>query len=65
MININDWFLMDDLCGYLPERPSKSTIYSWVSKKSIPFYKRGKRLLFLKSEIDNWLIENYNINSIK
>ena len=48
------WFFLEELCDYLPERPSKSTIYSWVGKNMIPFHKRGKRLLFLQSEIDSW-----------
>jgi excisionase family DNA binding protein len=34
---------------------SKATIYGLTHKKEIPFYKPGKRLFFLKSEILDWI----------
>jgi excisionase family DNA binding protein len=34
---------------------SKATIYGLTHKKEIPFYKPGKRLYFLESEILNWV----------
>jgi len=33
------------------------TIYGYTSKGRIPFIKKGKRILFLKSDLDKWLIE--------
>ena len=48
------WFDINQLCGYLPEKPSKGCVYAWVAARKIPFHKRGKKLLFLKSEIDSW-----------
>ncbi|MBQ0732969.1 helix-turn-helix domain-containing protein [Aquimarina celericrescens] len=53
--NTNTWFDLPELCKYLPEKPAQPTVYGWVSKKSVPFHKRGKKLYFLKSEIDEWL----------
>lgn len=50
------WLDINQLCQYHPEHPTKATIYSWVHKSIIPFRKKGKRLLFLKSEIDDWLL---------
>ncbi len=52
---LDPWYSLSELCSYLPEKPAKSTVYNWVNSSSIPFYKRGKRLYFLKSEIDRWL----------
>ena len=49
------WFNVDELREYLPDHPAKATIYGWVSSKQIPNHKGGKKLRFLKSEIDNWL----------
>jgi len=49
------WFSIDDLCKYLPGAPAKSTIYAKVHNRIIPHKKFGKRLAFLKSEIDEWL----------
>lgn len=38
----------------------KSTIYSLVSKKEIPFSKKGKRLYFSTSELEDWIREGRN-----
>lgn len=51
------WMNIDDLREYHPDHPAKPTIYSWISQRIIPYHKRGKRLQFLKSEIDAWLRE--------
>ena len=50
------WFDIDELCAYLPEKPSKPAIYKKVSEKAIPFEKPNKKLIFLKSRIDLWLL---------
>lgn len=49
------WFDLNEICEYLPDKPAKATVYSWVSKRYIPFHKGGKKLRFLKSDIDSWL----------
>ena len=49
------WLNMDELREYLPDHPAAQTIYGWTSCRYIPFHKKGKRLQFLKAEIDNWL----------
>ena len=51
----NEWFNLEELCDYLPDRPAKQTVYSWVNQKKIPYHKKGKKLQFLKCEIDEWL----------
>jgi excisionase family DNA binding protein len=51
----DSWFDINDLCKYHPDKPSKATVYSWVNAGIIPVHKGGKKLRFLKSEIDNWL----------
>jgi hypothetical protein len=51
------WFDLNQLVEYDPEERAKSTFYGYTRAKTVPFHKRGKKLLFLKSEIDNWLIE--------
>ncbi|HXB40698.1 MAG TPA: helix-turn-helix domain-containing protein [Bacteroidia bacterium] len=33
------------------------TIYGLTSKRDIPFLKRGKKLYFKKSELENWINE--------
>jgi excisionase family DNA binding protein len=49
------WFDLNELCIYHPDKPSKPTVYGWVHSGLIPVHKGGKKLRFLKSEIDNWI----------
>ncbi len=53
--NADVWFDLMELCDYLPDKPKKPTVYTWVKLKTIPFHKGKKKLRFLKSEIDQWL----------
>ena len=54
----NYWFNLEELCAYLPDRPAKQTVYGWIGQHIIPYHKKGKKLQFLKSEIDAWLLED-------
>lgn len=51
----NSWFNLQELCEYLPDRPAKQTVYGWIGQHAVPYHKKGKKLQFLKSEIDAWL----------
>lgn len=51
----DQWFDLNDLVDYDPEKRTKPTWYSLVSNGKVPYYKRGKKLVFLKSEIDEFL----------
>ena len=53
----DQWFDLNGLIDYLPSKPKPQTIYEWVHKKIIPYYKcpQTKALQFLRSEIDHWL----------
>lgn len=35
----------------------KGTIYRWTSRRMIPHYKAGKKLLFSAAQISKWLAE--------
>jgi excisionase family DNA binding protein len=37
---------------------AKSTIYKWVDESYIPYKKLGKRLLFIKWQIDEWVLND-------
>jgi excisionase family DNA binding protein len=50
-----DLINLEELTAFMPHHPSRHTIYQLTHKKQIPFYKIGKKLLFSKSEILNWL----------
>lgn len=49
------WFDMKELSAYLPDHPARQTVYGWISRHAIPYHKKGKKLQFLKAEIDSWL----------
>jgi len=49
------WLDLNDLIQYDPEKRTKPTWYSKISRNEVPHYKRGKKVYFLKSEIDEWL----------
>jgi len=49
------WFNLNEFCDYHPDKPKKQTVYGWVQNSLIPVHKGGKKLRFLKSEIDNWI----------
>lgn len=51
----DQWFDLNQLVEYDPEKRTKATFYGYISQKAIPFHKKSKKLTFLKSEIDAWL----------
>ena len=51
----DSWFDLNELCNYHPDKPRPATVYGWVNASTIPVHKGGKKLRFLKSEIDEWL----------
>lgn len=53
--NGNKWLNLDELCEYLPQKPSKATLYAKLAKGDIPAHKKGKKWFFLKDEIDEYL----------
>ena len=40
---------------YIPGHPAVQTIYGWTFNNMIPYHKVGKRIYFVKSELDAWL----------
>ncbi len=54
--SIDVWFDLSQLCDYHPDKPARQTVYGWISTGIIPHHKSGKKLRFLKSEIDEWLL---------
>lgn len=54
-IQTDTWFDIHELSRYLPDKPAITTIYTWVADRKVPFSKNGKKLVFLKYDIDQWL----------
>lgn len=49
----HEYLSIEDACLYL--QLPKNTLYGYCHNNVIPFYKRGKRSYFLKSDLDIWL----------
>ncbi|MDM1556334.1 helix-turn-helix domain-containing protein [Chryseobacterium indologenes] len=49
----NIYMDINSLTNYIPL--TKSTIYSMVSRNQIPYRKIGKKLIFNKEDINNWI----------
>lgn len=49
------WMDINEVCDYIPCHPAVGTVYKWTSARLIPFHKRGKNVMFKKSEIDRWI----------
>jgi excisionase family DNA binding protein len=60
----------DDIIGDLKDcsewiKRSPSTIYKMTSKRRIPHFKNGKRLLFKKSDVFAWLEKDRQFTEIE
>lgn len=51
---------MENLSKYV--HLSKSTIYKMVCNKTIPYVKLGTRTLFVKDQIDKWVLSGGQMN---
>lgn len=61
------WLSIDDLCEYIPSHPAKQTVYGWLCRYDISAYRipgMSKNMMFLQSEIDEWLLKN-RVNTSK
>ena len=52
------WMDIKALRAYIPTHPSRQTIYKWCCEGSVPYHKVGGKNMFLKSEIDDWIISD-------
>jgi hypothetical protein len=55
LVDEKQWLNMMELIDYLPSHPAEQTVYGWTSAHKIPFHKKGKSIMFKKTEIDAWL----------
>jgi excisionase family DNA binding protein len=47
------WLTVDDVSKYLSI--TKDTIYKWIDNRSMPAHKVGRKWMFQKTEIDEWV----------
>ncbi len=56
-----DWLDINGACDLL--KLSKSAIYKRTMEQSIPFYKTGKKLLFKRSELEEYIAGFRTVNA--
>jgi excisionase family DNA binding protein len=47
------WLTVDDISKYLSV--TKDTIYKWIDNRNMPAHKVGRKWMFQKTEIDEWV----------
>lgn len=47
------WLTVDDISKYLSV--TKDTIYKWIESRNMPAHKVGRKWMFQKSEVDEWV----------
>lgn len=47
------WLTVDDISKYLSV--TKDTVYKWIDNRSMPAHKVGRKWMFQRSEIDEWV----------
>jgi len=52
------WLTVDDICKYLSI--TKDTVYKWIEQKGMPTSKIGRKWLFRKEDIDEWVKSKSN-----
>lgn len=50
---IEPYMTVQDVCRYL--KISDESLYGWIKNTDIPAHKVGRRWLFDKSELDDWI----------
>ena len=60
MMNEKKFLDMDELAEYI--HLSKATIYKRVYNKTIPYVKLGSRTVFVREQIDTWVINGGQMN---
>ncbi len=53
--NASPWMTLKEFQQFHPEHPAAPTIYGWVRGGLVPYYKKGKKLIFKRQEIEDWL----------
>jgi excisionase family DNA binding protein len=57
--NINEFLTISQASSFL--NLARQTLYGFTSNQTIPFFKKGKKLYFKKSDLEKWLSEGRKI----
>lgn len=62
-ITSSECMTIEELSVYIPTRPAVKTIRAWKREKALPFHRAGRKLYFIKTEIDEWLKNNSELSA--
>ncbi len=48
------WLTVDEICTYLSV--SNETVYKWIEQRAMPGHRVGRRWMFKKNEVDEWVM---------
>ena len=54
---VQECLTLEQLSEYIPGNPAIPTLRRWIKKEGLPSQKIKRKLIFKKSEIDEWLIK--------
>ncbi len=47
------WLTVDDICKYMSV--TNETVYKWIEQRGMPGHRIGRRWMFKKEEVDEWV----------
>ena len=47
------WLNMEEICKYLSV--TNDTVYKWIKDKNMPAHRVGRRWMFQKHEVNEWI----------
>ena len=47
------WLTVDEICNYMSV--SNETVYKWIEQRGMPGHRIGRRWMFKKEEVDEWV----------
>jgi excisionase family DNA binding protein len=47
------WLTVEEICTYLSV--SNETVYKWIDQQGMPGHRVGRRWMFKKEEVDEWV----------
>lgn len=54
---VQECLTLEQLSDYIPGNPAIPTLRRWIKEEGLPSQKIKRKLIFKKSEIDEWLIK--------
>ncbi|MBT8342840.1 MAG: helix-turn-helix domain-containing protein [Desulfatitalea sp.] len=47
------WVTVEEICKYL--NVSNETVYKWIDRMGLPAHKVGRRWMFKRAQVDQWV----------